>query len=348
MLPDGLGGLSIMRTIVRVIGVAAASLLLSGCLTLGRIETRGTTINQGIGAMQNRGILLNLVRASRAEPLYFLSLTSVAAQGAADIKLGAPSFNAGPGMTLTQKLFAFNSGGSTYFDNTTNTNFTVGVYNTQAFYTGMLQPLGLDEVDLLLHQGFPRELIFYLVIDKVKLTDVATGTATIIYNDPTSPSYGTFKSAVQSAMDHGLTTQVAASGPPGASAEETAKAGGIAQVTVPPGGAEKGPPPHAELCFERALATDVAMAEFAQLVKQGKGPNFCGAGAHGPQRLTVLLFGRDTEVEVTTRSTYGMFSYLGNVMNISESGAAPSLVDYGPDYQTKAKGAVPPERTPEG
>ncbi len=340
-----------MRALVRILLVAATSLALSGCLTLGRIETRGTTVDESVGTMQNRWTLLNLVRASRGEPLTFLSLTSVQAQGAADIKIGAPSFNEGPRISsiAAQKLFAFNTGGSTFFDNSTNTNMALAVYNTQAFYSGMLQPLGLDEVDLLLHQGFPRELIFYLVIDKVKLTDQQTGVSRIIYNDPTSPTYDTFKLAIQAAMDHGLTTEVAPGPEHAAAAGPSASATGIAAVTQPPGGAEKGPAPHAEECFEKALATDVALDEFAELQKEGKTPNFCGEPhAAGPQQLTVRLFGRDTEVEVTTRSTYGMFSYLGAVLNIAGSADAPRLIDYGKDYQTRDKTIIPPERTPEG
>jgi len=346
MVNIGLWGEANLLKALRIMGVAALSLALGGCLTFGRIESRGTSVNVGIGAMQNRAILLNLARASRGEPLYFLSITQVQAQGAADLRLTAPGFNVGAGQTLTQKLLAF-SGTSSYLDNSTNTNMQVGVYNTQAFYSGMLQPLGLDEVDLLLHQGFPRELIFYLVVDKEKLTNVATGKSTIIYNDPSSPTYNTFKLAIQSAIDHGLTTEVANGGNQGGAV--VGGPGGIAELAQPPGGGEKGPPPHAQLCFERALATDAAMAEFAELKQEGKGPHFCGSRSNATPQLTVRLFGQDIQVEVTTRSVYSMFTYLGNVMNVADSGAPPPvLVDYGADYRTQNPAAVPPERTPEG
>ena len=143
MVNIGLWGEANLLKALRIMGVAALSLALGGCLTFGRIESRGTSVNVGIGAMQNRAILLNLARASRGEPLYFLSITQVQAQGAADLRLTAPGFNVGAGQTLTQKLLAF-SGTSSYLDNSTNTNMQVGVYNTQAFYSGMLQPLGLE------------------------------------------------------------------------------------------------------------------------------------------------------------------------------------------------------------
>src|SRR5208337_4920417 len=102
-------------------------------------------------------------------------------------------------------------------------------------------------------------------------------------------------------------------------------------------------------CFESALATVAAMTEFAQLQQEGKGPNFCGSKTHGPQQLTVRLFNQDTEVEVTTRSVYSMFTYLGNVMNVADSGAPPpALVDYSADYKTKDASTPAPEKTPEG
>ena len=125
-----------MRGAGRLALAATASLLLGGCLTFGSIQQRGTTINESIGVMQNRAILLNLVRASRSEPLYFTSINSVQAQGAADFKLALPVIPAGAGLTAAQRALTFNSGGSTFLDNSTNTNFQMGVYSTQAFYAG--------------------------------------------------------------------------------------------------------------------------------------------------------------------------------------------------------------------
>jgi hypothetical protein len=325
---------------MRLLAASAASLVLGGCLTFGSIENRGAAINEGVGVLQNRAILLNLVRASRAEPLYFTSINSVQAQGAADLKLTAPIVLTGMGLSAAQRAFTWSPGGSTYLDNSTNTNFQVGVYSTQAFYAGMLSPLGLTEVDLLLHQGFPRELVFMLVIDKAKLTNTQTGQSIIVYNDPTSKaSYAQFVQAVKSAMVHGLTTEVplprgpgepqpAASGsPPGAPSAP-------APISVKPS-----PPPTPQLCFERALATADSKAEFDQLTAEGRAPNYCGAGPQhrANSRLTVRLFGQDLEVEVTTRSIYGIFRYLGAVMALPPD-QIPQLVDYG----------VPSESTPSG
>jgi hypothetical protein len=353
-----------MRTSVQIFVLAAISLLLSACVSAGSLATRGTSIDNGVGQMANRGILMNLARASRGEPLYFVSIGNIQATGSTDFRLGAPAFAEGADLTVLARQLAF-SGTSTFLDNTINTNFQMGVFNTQTFYEGMLQPLGLNDIDLLLHQGFSREMVFYLVIEKAKITPCPLQPGTdpcILYNDPSNPSYLLFQGAIESAMEHGLITEVPQNldsyvaptnpatdqGAAGASeqahqaAEQVAaqstgdvgKAGKIDFVLRPP--ADE---PKAQLCFERALSTAAAKKEFDSLTAEKKPPFYCGTGhKRGSAPLTVRLFdGRDYQIVVTTRSIYGMFNYLGAVMN-TPAAKAPVLVDY----------HVPSEVTPVG
>jgi hypothetical protein len=229
-----------------------------------------------------------------------------------------------------------------------------------------MQPLSLGEVNLLLNQGFSRELIFYLVIDKAKLTD-KNGNAFFVYNNPLSPQYQLFVQAIQAAMVHGLTTEVpnpdltsptppapppvthAAPGPSaardaaGAAQDAVAGGGGGGGAgTAPVNNAAPGltvshpPPPEPQLCFEQALATDAAKKEFAQLTAEGKPPNYCGQGVTAHRQLTVRLLGQDYEVEVFTRSVSSIFRYLGSAL--AHPDKMPVLVDYG----------VPSEVTPAG
>ena len=60
---DGL----IMRTTMRLIVLAAVALTLGGCVASGSLAARGVSIDQGVGSLSNRAILLNLARASQAE-----------------------------------------------------------------------------------------------------------------------------------------------------------------------------------------------------------------------------------------------------------------------------------------
>jgi hypothetical protein len=328
---------------------------------MGSLANRGTSIDEGVGQMQNRSILLNLARASRGEPLYFVSIGSVAAQGQTDLRLGAPAFTEGPtllGMAGYAAKQVVSGGTSTFLDNTTNTNFQMGVFNTQAFYEGLMTPLGLDEIDLLLKQGFSREMIFYLVIDKAKITP-QNGQPYFLYNDPTNPSYPKFVLAIESAMEHGLTTEIvsdqsdagaiAAGGAPapGAAAKATStidaeSSGGPSNGTLGKAGdiqfvlkAEPGKTT-GQTCYEQALATPGAMAEFALLAKL-RGPiNFCGGNKRASGSQYVSLNGDLVQIQVEFRSIYGIFNYLGNV--IDHPDAPVMLVDY----------HVPSETTPVG
>ena len=348
----------------RILVLAALSLTLSACVSAGSLATRGTSIDEGVGAMANRGILLNLARASRSEPLYFVSIGTIQAQGSTDLRLGAPAFTEGASLpTVARQVIA--GGTSTFLDNTINTNFQMGVFNTQTFYEGMLQPLGLNDIDLLLHQGFSREMVFYLVIEKAEVTPCPLQPGTdpcILYNDPSNPSYLMFQGAIEAAMEHGLVTEVpqntdsyvAPTDPAtdqGAAGAQAQKHEAVEQVAAQSSGdvgkggkidfvlRPQADEPKAQLCFERALSTVAAKKEFDQLTAEKKPPFYCGTGhKRGSAPLTVRLFdNRDYQIVVTTRSIYGIFDYLGAVMN-EPAKQQPVLVDY----------KVPSEVTPVG
>src|ERR1700722_19320797 len=285
-----------MRISARLFVSAAVSLLLSACVSVGSLANRGTSIDEGVGQMANRGILLNLARASRSEPLYFVSIGNVQAQGTTDLRLGAPAFTEGASLPLAARQVVA-SGTSTFLDNTINTSFQMGVFNTQTFYEGMLQPLGLNDIDLLLHQGFSREMVFYLVIEKAEVTPCPLQPGTdpcILYNDPSNPSYLMFQGAIEAAMEHGLVTEVPqnadsyvaptdAATDQGAAGAQEQKKEAIQQVAAQStGDVSKGgkidfvlrpqtDEPKAQLCFERALSTVAAQKEFDEL-PAGKEP----------------------------------------------------------------------------
>jgi hypothetical protein len=334
---------------------AAASLMLSGCLAFGSLERRGTAVDQGVGALQNQTILLNLARASTGEPLYFVSIGNVSAQGQTDLHLAGPSYTEGPGLLHSDTLneLTFGASGSQFLDNTTNTNFQMGVFSTHDFYAGMTTPLGADEVNLLLHQGYPRELVFFLTIEKARITP-KTGAPFYIYNNPryTDPkdifgNYAAFEAAIQQAMVHGLTTEVVdslsdqgAAAPPTITAQSTpAKSNSASQVLGSAGNIQfvlkkdTSAQPEVQECFDQALATSAGIQDFQTLATKGVTPNFCGTGKHSAEGASayVYLLGPDqqpVQVEVIFRSTYGIFQYLGGLLNLPAD-QQPTLKDYG-------------------
>jgi hypothetical protein len=326
----------------------AACLMLTGCLSLGSVSARGTTFDESVGELQNRTILLNIARASLHEPLYFVSVGSAQAVGQVDFHAGLPSVTFGPGQTTEQKQFVIGPGGSNSLDNNTSTNVQLNVFNTRDFYAGLMSPLGLQEVDLLLHQGFSRELVFYLTIDKAMITP-PNGKPCYVYNDPLHaeappPAASgasicqslTFDLAIQRAMTSGLTTETVGGAPPPpppAAPGAPATSGAAAELAAKA--------PQIQECFDRALATDAANADFDALVAKHISPNFCGAGPHSATSQLVYINGPEQppyQVQVIFRSTFGIFRYLGSLMNLDDASRLPRLTDY----------HVPGEYTPVG
>ena len=279
---------------------ALIALLLSACASIGQVDHRATTMNESVSAAQNRATLLNLVRASRSEPLYFMSLNQIGSSAFTDMKLGLPAVSFGPNLSAASKIYTFGASASNMLDNQTSTNFQMGVLSSRDFYSGLMSPVSLADVDLLLHQGFSRELVFYLVIDRIKIT-ADGGEPAVIFNDPTdSRSFPLFEQYVREAMVHGLSTQSFLA-PDDLAGPST---GGRPKLT-----------PHAELCYERALATTEAKLDFPNAEGScGHKPSVRAAGDAGGAELEVLLHGRRLKLEVTTRSVFGIFYYLGNVV----------------------------------
>ncbi|HEY2254215.1 MAG TPA: hypothetical protein VGI11_01140, partial [Variovorax sp.] len=251
---------------VKVAAVCFSGLLLSGCLAFGDIDRRATSFDEGVGSFQNRAILLNLARASLKEPMVFVSVGSTNAVGLEDFRASVPSFAEGPNINSSAHAFTFSPGGSTFLDNQTSTNTQMNVFSTHDFYLGMMEPLTLDEINLLLHQGYERELVFYLTIAKAKITPLGpdlkpNGPPKYIYNDPDgdAANYEEFAGHVQLAMEAGLTTDVAVEARSG----ESEQADSVIAAAPAPGGAkggvefvvkaEKKPGPSVVECLDPAL-----------------------------------------------------------------------------------------------
>jgi len=336
--------------------------LLSGCLAFGDIDNRATSFDQGVGSFQNRAILLNLARASQREPMYFVSVGATNAQGLSDFRASMPSFEEGPKLTPTLHAYTFSPGGSTYWDNQTYTNTQMNVYSTHDFYQGLMSPLSLEEINLLLHQGYQRQLLFYLTIAKAKITPLGpdfkpdpSRPPYYIYNDPDGEpaNYAEFVGHIRLAMEAGLTTDVAAE--PGTDDAGSADKV-IAAAPAPPsaggksGGVEfvvKGeakPSPKVVECLDEALQSTQGHAFVGALKAQHQPVRLCGEPATGPQKNVV--FWRDSngkpeaqQIEIVFRSTYEIFRYLGALMNepaASGAGdcanqsvhAAPTICDF--------------------
>ncbi|HEX4097764.1 MAG TPA: hypothetical protein VHX64_13630 [Caulobacteraceae bacterium] len=335
------------RWAARVAALALAGLA-GGCESFGLIDSRTTSINENVGSLQNRALLLNLARASQLEPMYFLSMSNISGSATEDLKLGLPSFAFGPNKNavLGRQDYTFGGNATNVLDSNAATSFQVGVLGSKDFYSGLLSPLDLSDVNLLLNQGFPRELVYLLVIDRVTVTDVtglpsgdeSKATVYVFYNNPNTKGYSTggpagtgFEGLIDAAMRHGLVTEAAPYRSPAAPELTSPSSPGAAPTT----GAQatltdalskladalkKTPGGGAQLCYDWSLAAEAAHKDLHPESLCGYAPISDATSPAPPSKLTVQLYGRSLQIDVKTRSVYGMLNYLGGLIADGKQG----------------------------
>jgi hypothetical protein len=291
--------------------------------------------------------------------MYFVSVGPATAQGLEDFRASMPSFAEGPHLTPTLHAYTFSPSGSTYLDSQTYTNAQMNVFSTHDFYQGFMTPISLQEINLLLHQGYARELVFYLTIASARITPLGadfkpSGRPYYVYNNPDgdAANYAEFTGHITLAMEAGLTTDVAIEDEP-SSGSPTDKL--IAAVPAPPsatdpkGGvdfvvrADTKSGPKVVECLDEALQSEEGREFVQALTAQHQPVHLCGKPDAGTQKNVV--FWRDQngafqpqQVEIVFRSTYEIFRYLGALIN--EQGApsadcsaqplnaSPTICDY--------------------
>src|ERR1700734_847022 len=87
------------RPLRRLIELVAATFYLGACATLGSIEQRTEEVNKLSGNYIPTAILLNVARASQAEPINFASITAVTGHDTLSVNIGLPTIILGPGRT---------------------------------------------------------------------------------------------------------------------------------------------------------------------------------------------------------------------------------------------------------
>jgi hypothetical protein len=222
-------------------------------MTDATVSQRMYDINHSVETTVNESILVNIVRASKYQPLNFVALGKVSGSQQVDLKTGLPTFTFGPNLTASQKQFAF---GNNVLDNNASTSFDVAILGSKEFYKGLMTPLNLVDVNLLIRQGIPRKLLFYLVIDSIRYSPNShpETASCAMKNDPTDPeSYEDFREAIEILMAFGATTETRdelnPKYPPGGKSGGGASSGSGSGNTGEPYAIAA-----ARLCFDPAIA----------------------------------------------------------------------------------------------
>lgn len=202
---------------------AVVFLVIGGCTILpDQYASRVIDYNLEAERAQEQELLLNIVRASLRRPMQFTGLQSITgnAQGSVNSTLslpfGSPAHR--PPKSVSPDVLGLGaslSGGP---------QFTVPVLDTQEFYEGILRPINLQVFDYYLQQGFPREMLYDLFIQKIVITKKADGESLTFENNVLNDiAHQQFNLLLEYLLASGLTTEhissSAAVGAPIAAAE---------------------------------------------------------------------------------------------------------------------------------
>ena len=172
--------------------------ILTACTAVeSTLNDRGTAVNIGSGNLREDSILLNIVRASRFEPMNFMALSKYNASGIVEGNLQVTSnqglmydiLNKGPvgsGMTATTSVVRGVVTPSAKVN--TSANFDVAPLENQDFYGQFLSPLDIQTINLLVNAGISRELVLHSIVKGVRVVR-ADGTVFEYQNDPANDGW---------------------------------------------------------------------------------------------------------------------------------------------------------------
>ena len=324
-----------IRGVTRWAAALMLGALCAGCVAFGGVDRDAATIDKSVGTARNSSILLNIVRASRDEPLYFYSINQVQGSGLEDFKLSLPALTLGPKQIASQQNYTFGYNGLDTLDSQRSGFFNVSVLDSKNFYAGMLAPLDLTEVNILIKQGFPRELVYRLIVADITFYGPHPLTHQVgLYrfeNSPSSPTYPLFNVFLTAAMTHGITTEEyyvsgaatdapsGAAAKPGAPASQTTAARLCADMTlVGDPQSQKDVAASHNACGDRPVILPAQVGGPQQIEGLPQAYADCTAAqggqegaSHPTNRVCAVLNGQIYAVELDTRSLFGIFRYLG-------------------------------------
>ncbi|WP_375414133.1 hypothetical protein [uncultured Bradyrhizobium sp.] len=156
-------------------------LLLSSCAAVDQFGERIYDGNKNSQLAQNQETLVNIVRASRLQPLNFVAISQVAGGQTEQLNTGLPTITFGPLQTVAQHQFQVTNS----LQSGVSGSYQSSPLVSTAFSTGMLSPIDLRTLAFLV-AAYPREPVFFSTIDSIYVTRVGTGETIRLVNDPSS------------------------------------------------------------------------------------------------------------------------------------------------------------------
>lgn len=276
---------------------------LCSCGALDNIEGRASAVNVTTEDYASQAILLNIIRASLFEPVNFAAVTAFTGHGT--FSVGAPSVTWPPAAAAT---FAV---GNTTVSGVASHDFNVNPLDDPGSYSALLSPLNAATIGLFVRQGYPRQLLYMMTIDYIE----ESSTNSIYYNNP-EPNIHSFYAALGKINTYAVAGLTVATDND-AMASPTKYVPGYLVCFDPllpiaghitPDAKYAG---YSPLCNSAAKAWTVARSgdPSTENIDTKKEPK--------PVPYYVFINPEREQVQLHTKSVYGMYEYLGALMRVN-------------------------------
>ena len=170
--------MTLWRCVLRLKALLVVGALVTGCVD-STLAPRAYDINQGTQNIRESAVLMNIVRASRSEPLNFVPLSKYTGTGSVSLNeslsRNSPAIKP-PGSTVLTQIFTSSASAAQ------GNSFDVGTLENKEFYGGFMSPLDLESLNLLLNAGLNKELVLHSVIDAFRVR--LAGRSLLFVNNP--------------------------------------------------------------------------------------------------------------------------------------------------------------------
>ncbi|WGS19279.1 MULTISPECIES: hypothetical protein [unclassified Bradyrhizobium] len=160
--------MSIRRS--RALLALCAALLVASCAAVDQFGSRIDDANKNSQDALNTETLLNILRASRMQPLNFVAITQITGGQSESLNTGLPTITIGPEQTVAQHQFQV----SNSVTSGVSSGFQSNPLVSTAFQTAMLSPITPREAALLL-AAHPREPVFNAILRQITFRQTASG-----------------------------------------------------------------------------------------------------------------------------------------------------------------------------
>lgn len=186
----------------RVAIILPVLFVLSGCESAVNFSGFSAGYDKAMEKSANQNLFLNIIRSAYKKPSHFNTVSGVSGTST----LASPSgFLSLP----FDQIFSLSRNGAAGSFSTPSFSQTstvsISPLNTAEFLAGLLTQIEPSTIEFYASQNVPKELLFLLIVDKISA--VKNGKTEVFINNPTHTSYKKFDEIIQGLLEMGLTTE---------------------------------------------------------------------------------------------------------------------------------------------